>query len=134
MKPTSMMSGIALALVTSACVASPPDGATESEAEAPLTGSCVVHKDCSFGTAPGPMTPLELQLGCDGRYRYRSGLGDGGGGSFCPDTPQARLLGLGSWLPPGYCDACITVPAGHIFVYFWLGHEQPLCPSGCSEN
>ena len=135
MKSTSSMLRLALVLATSACVTSPPDSTMESEAEAALTGNCFVHPHCSGGGVPSgaPATPLEAQLGCSGRAGYSSGLGDTGAGSFCPDTPQARQLGMGVFLHAGYCDECITVPAGQIFVYFFRVQQPPLCPSGCGR-
>lgn len=132
MKSTSFL---ALALAVSACVAlPPPESAPESESEAPLTGPCLVHPHCSFEapTAP-PATLLEAQLGCTGRARYSEETNDDGAGPFCPDTPQTRQLGTGMFLESGYCDECITVPAGQIFVYFRRVEQPPLCPSTCRD-
>lgn len=102
-------------------------------------GVCAERPHCSFQVdASSTPDPLQSQLGCGPLYRYENGEkgGDNGIGSFCPDTPVNRKIlhdsgkhGYGA----GYCQSCLGVPAGKIFV-FWKLFDQPSCPSGCAPG
>jgi hypothetical protein len=79
---------------------------------------------------------LQRQLNCGTTRRYVSGGQAGflgGLGSLCPDSPSIRTILRNSfrrgWVAP-YCNDCINVPAGKIFV-FWTEWSGPGCTSGC---
>lgn len=81
------------------------------------------------------------RLGCGEVLHYSPGTGNGflgGHGSICPETKAVRdylrepgHLHIGYQGP--YCDGCIKVPAGHLFV-FWDGEIGPNCPNGCPNR
>jgi len=85
---------------------------------------------------------LQRSLGCGPSYMYLEHLDSGAGstplgvGSFCPDTPTSRIIlhnrGKRGYFA-GYCDTCLCVPAGQIFV-FWRIEVGPTCPSGCQNR
>jgi hypothetical protein len=93
---------------------------------------------CSFGYEYDDSgNPAQSLLGCGPVYRWSNGANAGilgGVGSYCPDTPSNRqylhdngLTGFSS----GYCDTCLNVPCGQLFV-FWSYFVGPTCPSSCT--
>jgi hypothetical protein len=100
---------------------------------------CVEHPwQSSFkGSIDLSSDPLAKQLGCGPVFQYsRGGKGFfGGTGSFCPDSPGNRAVLHANQkygFPPRYCETCMGVPDGKIFV-FWTrdAGPSPSCPSGC---
>jgi len=83
--------------------------------------------------------PLAKQLGCGPEYKYTSNRSrvSEGIGSFCPDSPDNRKVlhdhKLTGYLP-GYCDTCLKVPAGQIFVFWFLWAVDPSCTSTCGNG
>ncbi len=136
---TFMMKHAVRALVSSALVMAacrPPTGTSPV-----CTANCVDRPHCSFRYAwdEGPNDPLWKQLGCGPVFQYHNGHSSGimgGNGSFCPDSPTTRKVlhddHKRGYLP-GYCETCLGVPAGQIFV-FWSQTIGPSCPSGCSQG
>lgn len=101
------------------------------------TTSCVERPRCSFQSAwDDAGDPLQAQLGCGPVFQYRNGANSGilgGTGSFCTDSPANRQVlhdAHKRGYPPGYCETCLGVPAGKVFV-FWTEAIGPSCPSGC---
>jgi hypothetical protein len=100
--------------------------------------SCVERPHCSFRYAwdEGPNDPLWKQLGCGPVFQYMNGHSAGilgGNGSFCPDSTSNRKVlhdNHKRGYLPGYCETCLGVPDGQIFV-FWSQTIGPSCPSGC---
>jgi hypothetical protein len=99
-------------------------------------GTCDERPHCSFGPDPEtPGNPLQQQLHCGPIHRYVGGdkAGFAAVGSFCPDSPATRRIlhdNEKRGYLPGYCDTCLTVPAGQVFA-FWKFFDGPSCPSGC---
>lgn len=91
---------------------------------------------CSLEPLPGgdkgPIAEKAKKLGCGPVLRYFGGGGAGwlgGLGTYCPDDKAVRdAAGMGFVGP--YCDGCLKVPAGQIFV-IWESFVGPNCPSGC---
>ena len=122
-------------------VLSPAEGdeavdTTRSLSAADGPSDCPDGLCCSLQPDPIEPDPLQLQLGCGPTYQYRKGTGPDllvGWGSFCPDSLANRRIlhdrGKRGYLP-GYCESCLCVPAGQIFV-FWGFADDPTCPSGC---
>ncbi len=102
----------------------------------PSADSCGPRPGCSFAPdSTTPANPLQQQLHCGPIYRYVGGskAGFAGVGSFCPDTPETRRIlhdNQKRGYLPGYCESCMGVPPGEIFV-FWKLFDGPSCPSGC---
>jgi hypothetical protein len=100
---------------------------------------CAERPHCSFRLDESATPdPLQNQLGCGPIYRNENGErgGDNGIGSFCPDSPANRKLLHNSakhGYLAGYCQSCLGVPAGKLFV-FWKLFDQPSCPSGCAPG
>lgn len=99
--------------------------------------TCVTLVGCSFQFVGGTSTnPLSAQLHCGQQYRYMNGFHAGvlgGIGSFCPDSVGNRTILAAHHMAgfrAGYCDTCLTVPTGKLFV-FWTEFVGPGCPSGC---
>jgi hypothetical protein len=126
------------AVAFAACQPGVGPGATTPPAPTCAAG-CIEAPKCKFGVwEPENDTsdPLRAQLGCGALFLYDSGATFGvlgGVGSFCPDSSANRALlharGKRGYLP-GYCQTCIGVPAGMLFV-FWRVNVGPSCPSGC---
>jgi hypothetical protein len=119
-----------------------PDGGTTTPAPDPV-GSCVTRPGCALSQIEGPSSdPLQGQLGCGPAFRYQSGATfgfHGGVGSFCPDSPGNRAIlhqRLKIGYLPGYCDSCLKVPPGTLFVFWTAGGPPtgPSCPSGCAPT
>jgi hypothetical protein len=79
---------------------------------------------------------LKLQ-GCGPVFEYWSGGKGffGGTGSFCTDSPYNQAILKANHMygfPPGYCETCMGVPDGKVFV-FWgdRAGPAPSCSSGC---
>lgn len=103
-------------------------------------GPAVTPRDRTVHATAAASDPLPQQLGCGAVYLYRNGAPDGifvgGHGSFCPDSPATRQVlhdqrKLG--YRPGYCESCLGVPPGQVFV-FWDMLAGPSCPSGCAPG
>jgi hypothetical protein len=100
-----------------------------------LPGGCVERPGCSIAIFGEPSGVLQQQLGCSATYEYDFGPGfEAAIGSFCVDSPGNRQIlhdherrGFFG----GYCETCLGVPAGKIFV-FWADVLGPTCPSGCA--
>ncbi len=139
---------LAVAWMAMACGSSddavPPQDAqialdSSPDAQAPQAG-CVERLPCSFvrEDPKGPEDPLQTQLGCGVAYVYTSADPLNawvGTGSFCPDSQANRdvLRGNGQLgYLPGYCDTCLGIPPGKIFVFWKL--DGPNCPSSCGPK
>jgi hypothetical protein len=97
----------------------------------------VFEGHCSLTPLPDYQVSPEMQeklknFGCGPFFHYGTGNGNGilgGNGTYCKDTPALRAthpMGYG----PGYCDGCLKVPPGEIFV-LWTTAIGPNCPNGC---
>jgi hypothetical protein len=136
---------IAAGWLIASCLQGPADD-TESASQAitfdgngPPPPTCDTTPSCSLTFAGGYTTVLQSQLGCLQNLRYMSGANSGFLGgilSSCPDTPAnrsaLRAAGYRAFLP-GYCNTCIGVPAGRLYV-FWTEFLGPGCPSSCTTS
>jgi len=130
-----------LAIVASvACVVNGIQVAAATTPRGTPPGGCVERPHCSFGYGwEDAGNKLQQQLGCGPVYQYKNGFESGvtgGNGSFCPDTVDTRAVlhaqgrrGYG----PGYCETCLGVPDGQLFV-LWMETIGPSCPSGCTPG
>jgi hypothetical protein len=123
--------------------------ATTSSAVTTLNPSqCEERPACAFSPAPTTvlttLTPADRAvldaLSCGPIYSYTSGANQGflrGIGSFCADSTANRHLlhdNLKAGFHPGYCQSCLGVPAGKLFVFWTVeSSEGPNCPSTCRE-
>jgi hypothetical protein len=102
---------------------------------ASLGGGCVERPGCSIELDGDPPGVLQQQLGCGVNYTYSFGdRFEAAMGSFCIDSPANRQIlhdHQRRGFFGGYCESCLGVPAGKIFV-FWAIVEGPTCPSGCA--
>lgn len=141
---------IAAGWLIAACLQAPADEA-ESTSQAisnggdgppdppPLPPTCDVTRGCSVTYVGGYATTLQSQLRCAQSSRYWAGADSGFLGgimSSCADTPGNRSVlraaGYRAFLP-GYCNTCLAVPAGRLFV-FWSEFVGPGCSSGCTTS
>jgi hypothetical protein len=115
----------------------PPPPPPPPPQPAACMSTCTDLPQCSFGYSyEDSGDPTQKTLGCSPVYRYMNGANSGilgGVGSFCPDTPDNRQYLHDhnySGFTSGYCDTCLNVPCGKIFV-FWSYFIGPSCPSSC---
>lgn len=98
---------------------------------------CFAMPGCSNTAYVTPyVNSLQSQLGCGPTRRFSTGAGAGflgGLASFCPDNwwtrAQLHNTPYRGWIG-AYCNECIDVPAGQMFV-FWTSWTGPGCPGGC---
>jgi hypothetical protein len=98
-----------------------------------LSQGCVKTDGCTLTPFDDPANAaLRAQLSCEPMSLYRAVHP----GALCPDTGDNRRILHDHHLTgyvAGYCDACLTVPDGKIFVLFVLAHPPPPnCPSTCA--